>query len=118
MAVSIVHRATGTGMATVGTILFVWWLLALAQGPAAYGAFLDLFTLTNGKLNIAGYVFGIGLSWAFFQHMASGVRHLFMDAGANFELGANKRTAMATFFASGLLTAAFWAFIILEKSNG
>ena len=36
----------------------------------------------------------------------------------HFKLGANKRTAMATFFASGLLTAAFWAYIILEKSNG
>ena len=31
MAVSIVHRATGSGMATVGTILFVWWLSALAS---------------------------------------------------------------------------------------
>ena len=62
MAVSIVHRATGTGMATVGTFLFVWWLSAMASGPAAYGAFVDLFTLSSGKLNIAGYIFGIGLS--------------------------------------------------------
>lgn len=118
MAVSIVHRATGSGLATVGTILFVWWLYALAAGPAAYGEFLDMFTLTSGKLNVIGYIFGIGLSFSFFQHMASGVRHLFLDAGANFELGANKRTALATFFVSGLLTAAFWAYIILEKANG
>lgn len=118
MAVSIVHRATGSGLATVGTVLFIWWLFALASGPAAYAAFLDLFTLSSGKPNIVGYIFGIGLSWAFFQHMASGVRHLFLDAGANFELGANKRTALATFFVSGLLTAAFWAYIILEKANG
>lgn len=117
MAVSILHRVTGSGMATVGTILFVWWLAALASGPAAYAAFLDVFTLDSGKLNIAGYVFGIGLTLSFFQHMASGVRHLFMDAGANFELGANKRTAVATFFVSIVLTAAFWAWIV-EKTNG
>jgi succinate dehydrogenase / fumarate reductase, cytochrome b subunit len=117
MAVSIVHRATGTGLATIGTILFVWWLTALASGAGAYGAFLDMFTTSTGKLNVVGYVFGIGLSWAFFQHMASGVRHLFMDAGAAFELGTNKRTALSTFIVSVILTAAFWVFI-LEKSNG
>ena len=104
MAVSIVHRATGTGMATVGTILFVWWLLALAQGPAAYGAFLDLFTLTNGKLNIAGYVFGIGLSWAFFQHMASGVRHLFMDLHIGLDKDSGRKSAVAVFAVSLPLT--------------
>ena len=32
MAVSILHRATGSGMATVGAILLVWWLVALASG--------------------------------------------------------------------------------------
>lgn len=117
MAVSILHRATGSGLATVGTVLFVWWLLALASGAGAYGAFLDVFTLQSGKLNILGYIVGVGLSLSFFQHMASGVRHLFMDAGANFELGANKRTAIATFFVSVIATAAFWA-VILEKTNG
>lgn len=117
MAVSIVHRATGSGMATVGTILFVWWLSAMASGPAAYAAFVDLFTLNSGKLNVAGYIFGIGLTLSFFQHMSSGVRHLFLDAGAAFELGVNKRSALATFVVAAILTVAFWA-IILEKSIG
>ncbi|RYD48567.1 MAG: succinate dehydrogenase, cytochrome b556 subunit [Sphingomonadales bacterium] len=117
MAVSIVHRATGSGMATVGTILFVWWLTALASGPAAYAAFIDLFTLNSGKLNVAGWIFGVGLTLAFFQHMASGVRHLFLDQGANFELKGNKTSAIATFVISVVATAAFWVWI-LEKSNG
>ncbi|UZK65696.1 succinate dehydrogenase, cytochrome b556 subunit [Sphingomonas sp. M1-B02] len=117
MLVSIVHRATGSGMATVGMFLFVWWLAALAAGPSAYAGFVDLFTLESGALNIAGYILGIGLSLSFFQHMASGVRHFFMDAGANFELGANKRSALATFVFSVLATAAFWV-VLLEKSNG
>ncbi len=117
MAVSIVHRVTGSGMATVGTILLVWWLSAMASGAAAYAAFLDLFTVSSGKLNVAGYVVGIGLTLSFFQHMASGVRHLFLDAGANFELGANKRSALATFAFAIVATGIFWV-VLLEKSNG
>lgn len=118
MTVSILHRVTGSGMATVGAVLFVWWLVALAAGPASYASFVDLFTYHSGKLNVVGYVFGIGLTLAFFQHMASGVRHLFLDAGALFELKANKTTALLTFAFSILATAAFWAVLLLEKTNG
>jgi len=117
MTVSIVHRATGSGMATIGTILFVWWLTALASGMSAYEGFLDIFTKTSGALNILGWIVGVGLTWAFFQHMASGVRHLFLDQGTNFELKGNKNTAIATFVVSVIATAAFWVWI-LEKSNG
>jgi succinate dehydrogenase / fumarate reductase cytochrome b subunit len=117
MTVSIVHRVTGTGLAIVGSILLIWWLHAMASGDTAYADFIDLFTLKSGKLNIAGWVFGIGLTLALFQHMASGVRHLFMDTGANFELKANKTTALLTFVVALVLTVAFWL-VILEKLNG
>lgn len=117
MATSIMHRTTGGALSTVGTILFVWWLIALASGPAAYAAFLDVFTLESGKLNIVGYVVGIGITYAFFQHMASGVRHLFLDVGANFELKANKATALSTFVVGLIATIAFWA-VIVEKNLG
>lgn len=117
MTVSIAHRVTGSGMATVGTLLFVWWLVALASGPAAYAGFLDIFTTDTGALNILGWVIGVGMTLAFFQHMASGVRHLFLDQGANFELKGNKTSALATFIFAVIATAAFWIWI-LEKSNG
>ena len=117
MAVSILHRVTGTGMAVVGSILLVWWLVALASGAAIYADFVDLFTLSTGGLNILGYVIGIGLTLSLFQHMASGTRHLFLDEGANFELKGNKTTALMTFVISVVLTAGFWV-ILLEKSNG
>ena len=117
MTVSIVHRATGTAMAIGGTVLLTWWLAALASGPASYAAFLDVFTLKSGALNIIGWIVGIGLTLAFFQHMASGVRHLFMDQGANFELKGNKTSAIATFLVAIAATAAFWVYL-LEKSNG
>lgn len=118
MAVSIIHRVTGSGMATVGAVLLVWWLASLASGGAVYGDFLDVFTLQSGALNIIGYVIGIGLTFVLFQHMASGVRHLFLDEGANFELQANKNTALITFAFSVLATAVFWTYVLVEKING
>jgi succinate dehydrogenase / fumarate reductase cytochrome b subunit len=115
MAVSIIHRATGSGMATVGAILLVWWLVAAASGEAAYNAFLDVFTVKSGKLNALGWLFGIGLTLAFFQHMGSGVRHLFLDVGANYELKGNKRSAQATWVFSILATILFWGYIMGVK---
>ena len=115
MAVSILHRVTGSGMATVGAILLVWWLVAAASGEAAYANFLDVFTTSSGKLNILGYLFGIGLTLSFFQHMGSGVRHLVMDVGANFELRSNKRSAQMTWFWSIGATLLFWIYLLAVK---
>lgn len=113
MMVSFTHRATGDGLATVGTLLLVWWLAAIAGGPASYTGFLHFFTELWG--GVFGYLFGIGLSWAFFQHMASGVRHLVLDTGAGYELKANKRGAWATYAFSVLATAAFWFYLLGVK---
>lgn len=115
MLVSILHRATGDGMAVVGSILLVWWLAALASGEAAYAAFIDIFTYSTGALNIIGYVFGIGLTLSFFQHLASGVRHLVLDTGAGYELKGNRRGAQATIVFSVVLTGLYWAYLIWGK---
>jgi succinate dehydrogenase / fumarate reductase, cytochrome b subunit len=109
MLVSILHRVTGSGMATVGTAVLVWWLAAAASGPEAYAYFLSWFTGIWAPL---GYLLGVGLSWAFFQHLANGVRHLFMDLGANFELKGNKTSSMATMVFSAVATVALWAYIV------
>ena len=115
MLVSILHRVTGAGLALVGGILFVWWLTAAASGAEAYAGFLDLLTRDSGGLNIAGYVLGIGLSWAFFQHTLSGLRHLVMDIGAGYELSTNKFWANMTILGGLLLTALFWAYILFGR---
>ena len=111
MTASILHRVTGDGMATVGTILLVWWLAAIAAGAEAYATFLDVFTTSGGKLNVLGWIVGVGLTWSLFQHMMSGIRHLVMDTGAAFELKANRTFATLTFVASALLTVAFWLYL-------
>lgn len=115
MLVSILHRVTGTGMATVGVFVFLWWLGAMAAGEREYARFMDLITVDSGAPNIAGYILGVGLTLSFFQHMMSGIRHFWMDAGAAFELKANKSFAVLTMVVAVLLTAALWGYITFEQ---
>lgn len=111
MTVSILHRATGSGMATIGALLLVWFLAALASGAEAYATFRDVFTHADGRLNIVGWVLGVGLTWSLFQHMMSGIRHLVMDTGAGFELKLNQNLARLTFVGAAVLTLAFWLYV-------
>ena len=115
MLVSIVHRALGVGMALVGAPLLVWWLAAIAAGEDSYAAYRGLFTTDAGHLNIVGWVLAVGLSWAVLQHMMTGIRHLVLDTGAGYELKRNKTGALATIVASVLLTALFWAYIVVVR---
>lgn len=121
MLVSILHRATGTALALGGGFIFTWWLTAAAMSPSAYrifyrwvveadpvGATAPLQHLTN----ILAILVGVGLSWSFFQHMASGVRHFVLDTGAGYELKTNKRWAIATMVFSVLATVLFWLVIL------
>ena len=102
MLVSILHRMTGAGLAIVGLALLVWWLMAIADGPAAYAKFLA------AAKHPAGLVVLVGLTWASFQHLLSGIRHLVMDTGAGFELQTNKRFAILTLAGSLVLTLLVW----------
>lgn len=110
MLVSILHRATGDGMATVGFLLFTGWLAALAGGKESYDWYMSWFT--GPGWNVLGYVLGVGLTFALFQHMMSGIRHLVLDTGAGYELKTNKLGAMLTIVASVVLTALFWGVLL------
>ena len=106
MTASIFHRITGGALTVAGLAVLTWWLLALASGSDAYGDFAAIAGTWVGLVVL------IGLTWAFFQHLLSGVRHLVMDTGENFELGPNKTFAIATFVGSIVLTAALWFYIL------
>ena len=106
MVVSILHRITGDGMALVALPVLIWWLAALAgvvrEGGVAFrpaGAWYGMVVL-------------VGISWAFFNHMTSGIRHFVLDAGAGYEIHTNKGWSVATTIIGILLTAAFWAAVI------
>ena len=109
MLVSILHRVTGSGLATVGALALVWWLAAAATGEEAYETF------TGWATSWIGIVIGVGLSWAFFQHTLSGIRHLIMDIGAGYELSTNKFWANMTMVGSLVLTILLWAYILGVK---
>ena len=106
MAVSILHRATGIALSFAGLGILTWWLYAIASGPAGYDAF------TKAATHPVGLVVLVGLTWSFFQHLLSGIRHLVMDTGQAFELGVNKTFAILTVVGSVLLTAAMWFYLL------
>jgi succinate dehydrogenase / fumarate reductase cytochrome b subunit len=106
MAVSILHRVTGAALSIVGLAVLTWWLMAIADGPDAYAKFTDLARSPIGLIVL------VGLTWAFFQHLLSGMRHLVMDTGAGFELDTNKRFAILTVVGSIILTALIWAWLL------
>ena len=106
MAVSILHRITGAGLTIVGLAVLTWWLVATSGGTQAYATFSKHASAWYGMVVL------IGLTWAFFQHLFSGIRHLVMDTGMGFELQANKAGAVATIVGSILATALLWAYFL------
>lgn len=126
MAVSIFHRVTGFGLATMGAIGLLWWLYAISSGPEAYTAFLDCVMADEGKtfpfalagFNLLPFLVLLGLSWAFFQHMFSGLRHLVLDTGAGYELVQNRLWSLAVFVAAAIATIALWVRVFMIAVEG
>jgi succinate dehydrogenase / fumarate reductase cytochrome b subunit len=106
MVVSILHRATGVALSVAGLAILAWWLTALSRGPDAYATF------EKASHHPLGIVVLVGLTWSFFQHLFSGIRHLVMDSGAAFELGINKTSAILTIVGSVILTILVWAWFL------
>jgi succinate dehydrogenase / fumarate reductase cytochrome b subunit len=56
----------------------------------------------------------VGLSWAFFTHLMSGLRHFVMDIGAGYELKTNRMWSIAAPVIALVLTAGFWALMLTK----
>src|SRR4051794_34805489 len=125
MAVSILHRITGAGLTIAGLALLTWWLMAIAGGAETYASFAGWMWADVSQLQWGGFattvgslvkvllkLLLIGLTWAFFQHLLSGIRHLVMDSGQAFELRVNKRFAVLTVAGSIILTGALWVYVL------
>jgi succinate dehydrogenase / fumarate reductase cytochrome b subunit len=106
MATSILHRISGQGLTFVGLPVLLWWLGALASGQDAYEDFLEVAGSPVGLFVL------VGLSWAFFTHLCSGLRHLVLDTGANYELHNNKIGSIVSRAGGVVLTIIFWAVIV------
>ena len=100
--ISISHRVAGVLLA-VGSLVLVYWLVALASGP-------DAFAHAQALLgSVVGRVVLLALTLALFYHLANGIRHLFWDAGFGFELRTVRASGMLVIVASIVLTLVAWA---------
>lgn len=98
---SITHRFTGVAL-SVGTLLLVRWLVALASGPEAFETVQAFIGSWFGLLLLFGW------TWSLFYHLANGIRHLVWDAGYGFELRSMELGAWIVIGSSVGLTLLFW----------
>lgn len=104
MALSILHRATGVAM-SVGIVLLVAWLVALASGPDAYAAFQAFAAHWPVQVALALFVV------AFCYHLANGIRHLCWDIGWGLERRQARRSARVVVVGVALVAALLlWLF--------
>ena len=108
MFTSIMHRVSGNGLALVGLFALLCWLGTLAAGPVAYAH----YTAFAGS--VVGRIVFVGISWAYFNHLCSGLRHLLMDIGGGFEVKTNNTWSIFTHVIAVLLTVVFWAILLLR----
>lgn len=95
------HRLTGLALA-LGTLLLVWWLVALARGPEAFAAAQSFVGSWFGRLLLLGWTFSL------FFHLANGLRHLCWDAGYGFEIKTATISGWVVVAASVALTVIAW----------
>jgi succinate dehydrogenase / fumarate reductase cytochrome b subunit len=101
MALSILHRASGVAL-SVGAIVLVWWLMAVAAGGDQYQRFLDCVGSPLGKLALFGWTL------AMMFHLMSGIRHLLWDMGWGFERERSQATGWIVVIGTVVLTALVW----------
>jgi succinate dehydrogenase / fumarate reductase cytochrome b subunit len=98
---SILHRLTGVAL-VVGTLLLVYWFVAVAAGPEAFG---DAQAILG---SVVGRLVWFGWTLALFFHLCNGIRHLFWDAGRGFELRAVYMSGWSVVIAAIVLTLIAW----------
>lgn len=99
---SIMNRVTGIALC-FGTLLLVWWLVAAASGPSAFGAVQGFLVTPVGLFMLFGW------TAALFWHFYGGIRHLTWDAGYGYDLPQTHLSGWATVIATVLSTVLVWA---------
>lgn len=106
---SVVHRFTGASL-YVGTMILVWWLVAVAAGPGPYATFSAVAGSWIGILILIGY------TWALIHHALGGLKYLVLDLGHGWDRAARFAWAKATLAGSVVLTAIAWIAVWLTWS--
>jgi succinate dehydrogenase / fumarate reductase, cytochrome b subunit len=86
LATSIFNRFTGVGL-SLGLLLLVYWLTAVASGAQAQARATHLLSLPVAKLIYAALII------AYCYHFVAGLRHLVWDTGRGLERAQSQRSA-------------------------
>jgi len=102
MAMSIAHRISGAGL-YIGVLLLAWFLIAASTDAAAFGIFTAFIQSIVGRLVL--FLF----TWALFNHLFGGIRHLIWDSGYGLDPPMRDYLAWATLIGGFGLTLIVWA---------
>jgi succinate dehydrogenase / fumarate reductase, cytochrome b subunit len=104
MVMSVLHRGTGIFL-SLGFVVLAAWLLSAADGAEAYARFAELVQSVGGRILLAL------LTFAFFFHLGSGLRHLVWDLGFGFEIPQANAGSWVVIAATFVLTISYWLFL-------
>ncbi len=102
---SLANRVTGAVL-SVGLLVLIYWLTALARGARAYARAQELLGSDLAKLVYAGVIA------AFCYHLLAGIRHLVWDTGRGLEKAQSQRSAWVVIGVAIVLAVVvgWWAF--------
>lgn len=98
---STLHRFSGL-LLSLGMVLVVAWLVALAAGPQAFG------TVTGWLASPLGLIVLFVWTIALFYHLFNGIRHLLWDAGWLLELKGAHASGWTVLVLTLVMTAIVW----------
>jgi succinate dehydrogenase / fumarate reductase cytochrome b subunit len=112
LATSIFNRFTGVTL-SVGLIVLVYWLMAVAGGARAYTRAHEI--LSSGVLKLV-YA---GLLVAFCYHLVAGIRHLVWDTGRGLERAQSKSSARIVVAVSIalMIVLGYWLFLAAGRTQ-
>ena len=105
------HRITGVAL-TVGTLLLIALLLALAAGPSPYARVQAFCASWIGLFMLFGW------SWSLCYHLCNGIRHLGWDVGWGYEIPRMKQTGWIVVIVSAVMTLLIWACVVAQMHGG
>jgi succinate dehydrogenase / fumarate reductase, cytochrome b subunit len=111
MAFSILHRGTGVAL-SLGLLLLVGWVAALALGADSYAAFARFAASWPVKAVLGAMVV------SFVYHLVNGVRHLCWDLGWGMERHQARSSAKVVFVLVILVSAALLYYFFWQGAAG
>ncbi|QOC21100.1 succinate dehydrogenase, cytochrome b556 subunit [Wenzhouxiangella sp. AB-CW3] len=98
---SFSHRISGI-LLSLGMVVVVLWVLALASGPEAFERINSLLATPIGLVAMLVWTFSL------FYHLLNGIRHLLWDAGWLLDLRGAYASGWIVLIASVVMTAVVW----------